>query len=480
MTNKSNSERDRFYRERDCRTIDYLGGDSQGRIPVSVHAHNDACSTRSGQLLLVTLANQLARVHQQVRVSLAIPDAALLTRPVCNGSSLGDEIQKVLERIDPYGAFEVVGSSLKPSEVSIGVGNCCRPDLLWYLGYDRSNAELAKSPRPLGNDSTADLRGASLAAILGAAAAVKTALHIETVPTIVSAWNFACGDNADPGPSDLPEIDVGRGLIVGGGAVAAGTVYWLMQWGNAGSWTIVDGDSVELHNTNRCLLFFPDDAGWMEQEPIPKVACLKQYLSNVTPIHAWYDEAPRCKQQFDTVLVLANERNVRSLVSHRNDPIQFQATTGRSWLSQLHRHIVGRDDCVRCRMSDIKELHFACSEVQTATVAEPDRPDAALPFLSAASSLMLVSALQHLQCGEFGESPINTWRWDFRTILQMNSSGHYDCRGDCSTLLPSDARRTIVGKTCWRDQPWLDEGCDTSTIDKNGCDAAVSRSQDIR
>ena len=394
----------------------------------------------------MTLANQLARIHQHVRFSLATPDAALLTPAVCNGSSLGDEIQKLLERIDPYGTFDVEGSHWTPAEISIGVGTHCRSGLSWYLGYDRSNAELAKNPRSLGHDVTADLRGAGLAAILGAAAAIKTALHIETVPTIVSAWNFAGGENADRGPSDLPKIDVGRGLMVGGGAVAAGAVYWLMQWGNASPWTIVDGDSVELHNTNRCLLFFPDDAGWLDQEPRSKVACLKQRLSNVTPIHAWYDEAPLCNQQFDTVLVLANERNVRTLVSHRNDPIQFQATTGRSWLSQIHRHIIGRDDCARCRMSDIREPSFACSEGQTATTAKPDRPDAALPFLSAASGLMLVSALQHLQLGAFGENSINTWRWDFRTTLQIDSRGRHTCRPSCSILLPSDARRTIVAE----------------------------------
>ena len=455
MTNENNSERDRFYRERDCRTVDYLGGDSPAQIPISVHAGNDACSTRSGQLLLVTLANQLARIHQHVRFSLATPDADLLTPTVCNGSSLGDEIQKLLERIDPYGTFDVEGSHLTPAEVSIGVGTHCRSGLNWYLGYDQSNAELATNPRSLGHDVTGDLRGAGLAAILGAAAAIKTALHIETVPTTVSAWNFAGGENADRGPSDLPKIDVGRGLMVGGGAVAAGAVYWLMQWGNANSWTVEDSDSVKLHNTNRSLLFFPDDAGWLDREPKSKVACLSQHLPTVRPVHAWYDETSESAQQFDTVLVLANERNVRTLVSHRNDPIQFQASTGRSWLSQLHRHIIDRDDCVRCRMSDIKESHFACSEVETATTAQPDRPDAALPFLSAASGLMLVGALQHLQLGEFGGSPINTWRWDFRTTLQIDSSGHHECRHDCSTLLPSDARRTIVAKTRWLGQPWL-------------------------
>ena len=112
-------------------------------------------------------------------------------------------------------------------------------------------------------------------------------------------------------------IDVGRGLMIGGGAVAAGAVYWLMQWGNASPWVVVDGDIVKLHNTNRGLLFFPDDADWLRGEPIHKVACLHRYLGGVRPIAEWFDNTPVNEQEFDTVLVLANERAVRTLASQR-------------------------------------------------------------------------------------------------------------------------------------------------------------------
>ena len=134
-----------------------------------------------------------------------------------------------------------------------------------------------------------------------------------------------------------------------------------------------------------------------------EVACLSSYVTSAVAVDAWYDEAPESKRIFDTVLVLANERDVRSIVSARNDPIQLQATTGQSWLSQLHRHISGRDDCVRCRTADIRTPQLACSAASTATDEQPERPDAALPFLSAASGLMLVSALQHLQHGHIGK-----------------------------------------------------------------------------
>ena len=457
MKDSCTFQRERFYQERDFRTADYLGENTPVLVPVSLHVSSDASETKSGQLLILTLVNQLARIHRKLRIAIPAPDADLLIPAVCGGSNIGDEIHRLTKRIDPYGEFEIDCPNLTPSEISIGIGTHCRSGLTWYLGCKRSNAELKKDPCGLGHEGSADLRGAGLAAVLGAAAATKTALNLDTVPTTVSAWNFESGADADPGPNDLPSIDVGRGLMVGAGAVAAAAIYWLMQWGNVSSWTIIDGDTIKLHNTNRSLLFFPDDAGWPDKEPNSKVTCLSQYLAEIVPVHAWHDEAMAMRQLFDTVLVLANEQNVRTSVSSRNDPIQLQATTGRSWLSQLHRHIAGRDDCVRCRMSDIRTPQFACSEAEMATPAEPHRPDAALPFLSAASGLMLVSALQRLQLGEFGTSKINRWSWDFLTTLHKRPSSYCECRDDCSTFLSAEARRTIAQNTCWADALWLAE-----------------------
>ena len=457
MTENYTSLCERFYRERDCRTEDYLGGTSPALTPLSLHASDDACETQSGQLLLVTLVNQLARVHRELRLALSAPSAPLVIPALCGGSTVGDEIHRLTKRIDPYGTFEIAHPHIVPNSISIGIGGYCQSGLAWYLGCNRSNAELAVAPCGLGHGVSSDLRGAGLAALLGAAAAIKGALNIETVPTTVSAWNLRSGEGADPGPRDLPNIDVGRGLMVGAGAVASAVVYWLMQWGNSSSWTIVDHDTIKVHNTNRALLFFPDDAGWPDKEPRSKVACLNRYLGHATPVDAWYDEAVEMKEQtFDTVLVLANERDVRTRASFRNDPVQLQATTGRSWLSQLHRHIAGRDDCIRCRMADIRAPQFGCSEAAMATETQPDNADAALPFLSAGSGLMLASMLQRLQLGGFGEDKSNVWNWDFRSTRCIDSPpGYYECRDGCSTRLPLEARQIIAAETSWGAASWM-------------------------
>ena len=448
------SECERFYRERDSRTAEYLAHDFPANAPVSIHVSADACETQAGQLLLLALANQLARIHRELRFAVAAPDTALLTPALCGASTLGAEVCRLAGRIDPYGKFELVTEGTPPDRISIGVGARCRDDLTWYLGFDRSNGQLRTEPSRAGSNVAADLRGAGLAAALGAAAAAKAALQFETKPTILSAWNFASDAEADPGPADIPPIDVGRGLMIGAGAVAAAAVYWLMQWGNSSPWTIIDHDRVALHNTNRGLLFFPEDAGWPNASPLSKAACLTPRLENAVAVDSWYDQAAEARQTFDTVLVLANERDVRTIVSSRHDPIQLQATTGRSWLSQLHRHVSGRDDCIRCRMEDIRAPQLACAQAPTASADQPERPDAALPFLSAASGLMLVSALQRLQEGSLGDDDKNAWNWDFRSSVRVNQTACYTCRDDCATVLGPEARRKLVNLTRWANASW--------------------------
>ena len=217
----ADAERMRFYRERDARRIDYLESDWAVDAAVSVEAGDDACSTPAGQLVLLTLVNQLMRFHRIVRVSISDPDAAMLVPGVCGGTSLGHEMVKLASRIDPYGQFRVDTQAGGISDVSIGVGGACRKGLSWYLGIDRCTAELATSPLSLGYRTGADLRGAGVAAILGAAAAMKTVLGLRTVPRRLSVWNLQEGDLADAGPPELPSVDVGRTLMIGSTAATA-------------------------------------------------------------------------------------------------------------------------------------------------------------------------------------------------------------------------------------------------------------------
>ena len=459
---------ERFYAERDKRTAKYLENDKVEHLqkPVSLHVSADACEKRSGQLLVVTLANLLPRIHRNLRFNLSVPDTKLLVSPICGGSTLSEEIERLVRRVDPCGLFALGDQNAPTAEVSIGIGARSQPGLTFYLGCDLSNAMLSHTPCPLGvKDSSADLRGAGLAAVLGSVAALKYALDAIFAETIMSAWNFRCGTAADPGPDEFPNIDVGNGLMIGAGAVASAVGYWLMQWGDDSSWTIVDKDKVELHNTNRGMLMFPEDAGWPDSKtnsPRSKVECLGGHLPGSILDGCWYDTSEHTESQFDTVLVLANERNVRSLAAHRNDPIQLQSTTGSQWFCELHRHIARRDDCIKCRMDfDEAPTHVErkthCSKGIVKTNDGTVRQDAALPFLSAASGLMLASSLQHLQSGDYVGDDTHHWIWDFYTEKARSDSYKNYCKTNCKITRSAKFIRTRAQNTRWSGKKWLPE-----------------------
>ena len=96
-----------------------------------------------------------------------------------------------------------------------------------------------------------------------------------------------------------------------------------------------------------------------------------------------------------------------------------------------------------------------CSEASIATEDNPDLPDAALPFLSVASGLMLASALQHLQLGRFGTSELNCWGWDFKSTHLMAQSGIRRCDDACTIRLEPNALREVASATRWHHEPWL-------------------------
>lgn len=106
-------------------------------------------------------------------------------------------------------------------------------------------------------------------------------------------------------------------------------------------------------------------------------------------------------------------------------------------------------------MSEVRAPTLKCSEASIATEDNPDLPDAALPFLSVASGLMLVSALQHLQLGRFGTSELNCWGWDFKSTHLMAQSGIRRCDDACTIRLEPNALRVVASATRWHYEPWL-------------------------
>jgi hypothetical protein len=435
-----------FYPQRDLRTVEYVENQPLDAQPVHVAIDDKAAAAPAGQLALLALANQLARVHRRITFALGTPSAPVLVGNPFSAPTLGETLLSTVTLIDPCGEFRL-GVRPHGQVVSIALGDEVSVGFDWYIGADRAIGKLAKSPVGFSNVAST-LRGAALASCLGAAAVFRMMLGLETVPRSVSAWNYSEGAEALPGPETLEFLNVGRVLMVGAGAVGASLVYWLFAFGFAGDWTIIDRDTVALHNTNRGLIFTPADAGWPDGAPRRKAEILSALISGSRWDEEWYDQSKLTEEDYDVVLGLANDFDVRHFIASRNNTVTLHATTGMNWLSQLHRHITGLDDCIWCRAGEIKTPAFRCSTVDV-ELPGGTKPDAALPFLSAASGLMLATALQRLQLGEIAGQDRNDWRWDFGSSHKMASTSFHKCREGCSRVLPVEVRYQINRRGCW-------------------------------
>lgn len=442
-----------FYRRRDLRTRAYTEGKLHPNRPVVIGAGPDASQSQAGQFLLLTLANLLARAHRRIIFALVdVEDVQLLMAGPADTSSLEEALVDIAEEINPCGHFSVRDRPPDGQALKVGVGARAPKGFQWYVGAKGSIGLLARDPVPISDHfGPGTLRGAGLAACLAASVPFQMAHDVSLRPRKISAWNYGEGKDACLGPSGLEAPDPGRVLMVGAGAVGSSLAYWLQAWGTQGEWTVVDPDVVKLHNTNRGLVFVPGDAGWPEGRHRRKAHLVANALPDSTAVDRLYRDAESVHDEvFDLVLPLANEGDVRARLAGRNATVVLHATTGPNYISQLHRHVKGRDDCLACRMADVAPAAMKCSTVEVELEDDEDEVgDAALPYLSAASGLMLATALQRLAAGELMMSLTNCYSWYFSSERGMVQGARRRCRESCSSEVSANIRSAVAGDRRW-------------------------------
>ena len=211
-----------FYNERNRRSRQYTGTDLRGtEKPNGVFAGRDVIDSTAGQVMLLSLANQLARAHPNIMFVLPDGHSPLKINFPFSYFSVHDSLVNMCKSIDPCGKFEIAQQAPLGLELTLALGNHVSGDHTWYIGADRSVAYLSQRPCTFTTDIQGTVRGAALASCLGASAIFRSSLGLDTTERALSAWNYRENEHADFGPVDLRPIDVGRVLMVGAGAVGS-------------------------------------------------------------------------------------------------------------------------------------------------------------------------------------------------------------------------------------------------------------------
>ena len=428
--------KDSFYQQRDMRSVEYGVSDSLFEKPVAITIDSEAAESEHGQLIIISLINMLSRFHRHI--SVACPDVRLVSgRPLLpyhKCLTLHEAIYSMAVSIDPYIDMEF---DIDPNfQAGIGIGKQYNQAMPWYIGIDSNMIFLDTKPVSFKAGQGFSL-GACMSSCIAASVIIKQLIGMHLYSGKFSAWNLKEDSHVRTGPQCLDLLDVGSVFMIGAGGVGSCLVYWLRQSGYRGRWTIVDGDVVELHNSNRSLGILPSDAGWPDNEAKYKAQTAAR-LVDASYYNAWYDDIIEEAYHADLILPLANEKGVRNKISQRGDTILLHATTSKNWEAQLHRHIAGEDDCIVCRMPK-NVPNLICS-----TVELPDgsggSSDAALPFLSASAGFLLLNGLYRLMYDDLTPDKHNWWRMIFNSTRMLLASGRCKCLEDCSTLLPRPVR----------------------------------------
>ena len=392
--------REEFERDFHSRTLAYLGefGADPHAVVVAI---GEGGNNEPGHALASALANLLARAHRRLTF-VGDLDQPLLCRDPLGAATLHEATVGRVLAINPFIEVDCAEEIPKDELISIGIG--CAAEL--RVGADRWCALFGDSAHV--NPDRTSLLGAALAAPLAAATAFHRQLGRPGLPVgSYSLWESGKQSTVQ-GPQFEGSIDVGRVLQAGAGAVGCALDYWVAVIGLTGRWMVADGDTVDVTNLNRQMLFTAADAGFPTSAARNKATAAADALGMAAlPEPCWVDQIPSIGETlFDLILPLANEFGARVFLQSRAEPVLLHATTTPNWSATVHRHIAGLDDCIVCRLPADDDAGFVCSTSEIA-VSEK-RADASLPFLSAAAGALLLADIVRLQLGELATGPRTT------------------------------------------------------------------------
>jgi hypothetical protein len=264
----------------------------------------------------------------------------------------------------------------------------------------------------------------------------------------ISLWTLSPTDQPT-GPDTFGPVAVGSAWLVGAGAVGSCLAWWLHFTGVNGEWTVIDGDIADHTNLNRSLGLFTADVGLGGQEPTLKAAAAAALIPGATSYPYWWDNWIATEPKPPDVLIpVANDYGIRPAVAAYGHPAILHATTSRDWTAELHRHLPERDGCIACRLPEDAPA-FACATGAAQPAGRDPGRDTALPFLSAAAGILLLSGLLQLQHGHWHTHDHNHWRLWFDEAPRPVQSSRWVCDRTCTSTPPPAVRHIIHQATRW-------------------------------
>lgn len=415
-----------FYRERDNRTaIQIENLELYAARPIEIWLdpqYSDYPALQEIALLICTLTARWAR-RITVRLSIEIDLSLNLKRD--GFERLADRIQSEMKAADPFGDFVIADYNAQVKEKESNA-------LRIFVGPWGDASGIA--PTVTADDYFVDASGWSVFGKRGGGFA-EYAQQETSVPATALCASLAAADLFKRAVGHareewLPEhfvwniweqrfsnsefivsverarknfgypvsrnMDMGRTLLAGVGAIGSALVYLLDFITLSGEIAFLDRDRVETSNLNRSPLFNVRHATESWEKTRVATDYLKRHNVKLREINGtWQEHAAQiASESFDQWISLTNEDGAWATVPYLLPPVVLHGTTTSGWGFGAGRHIPRREDCTLCRMPR-PEIKFravcAQGEISNSDAIAQIVPTASLPFLSAASAALLLA-----------------------------------------------------------------------------------------
>lgn len=376
-------DKQRWYDERDNRTLRYAERRLDHSRWISITASPEYLATFDGQIAALVACNLLGRMTPSV--ALSFPDVLVYPSLPWSGQSLHAVLLRQMRSADPFGNFAL--RPLAAADFQLHLGPNGESLKAHGTGW---NAWVGHGGSPLRPADDINGFGAALSVITAASQIFLHAFDVPPLAYSANAFDWR-NENIDGAPTYQHGVDLGNIWTLGAGSVGTAALYFLSLATSKLKVTVIDMDVVKLHNLDRSPIFCARDLG------LPKVECVKAYLASIGIRDVHVDDKPlnesdiwnnRQAGEADLIIAAANERKARYYIEAGFPPTQLYATTGQNWQTTLVRHDPTAQKCSLCLFpDDQKAAKTACATAPQMT-PHGEQVDAALPFLSFAAGLM--------------------------------------------------------------------------------------------
>ncbi len=455
--------KEEWYRLRDDRTrrIDSV---SQGIFDAEIEVilEDDISKCYSCQLMALVALNLLSRWCRKIHV--IMPTDVPILLPINGDKSFNCLLNETMTSIDPYGDFTFNKKhNIKAKRLIIGNNasiyinsddvKICGDGWISGIGTKGQDVGLKGcNKNPI---------GPSFAACLGVSALFGDAggIGLKDRKGYYSLFNFTgpvqnCGELENP---DIPEdLDFGRLYQVGCGAVGSSLSYLLSQTDYQGEIHLIDYDEIEIENLCSSLAFFAEDAYLSKKKVLISNRLFDESRIKSIPHIGDYDnflsEGLYLTSPPDTILCLANERNIWDTIQSNCPPLVIHGTTTVNWGINFGRHYPFTEWCLMCRFKDdvIQTATMECAKGTIAVNVKDEKEIiGVLPFLSTASAVLVLTEIIRANAFKirssvnqsiFSFSPIGGMK--FLSLTRKKISDCPKCSKQYLGIYPNEIKRT--------------------------------------